>query len=160
MYSFSWTLQEPTDLSLSFVATNSMNALSLLTPRVKICACSNGGTCTLDGILSIQNNSVVMACECPEGSITHVCALQSLELPSSSSAISAWGGRFCEEDLNGCSQFGCFEGVQCYDVPGPGSGAICGTCPSGFSKINQKCAGKSLLISYIVPKKLLNFFSI
>ena len=69
MYSFSWTLQEPVDMSLIFIATNSMNAFSLITPRIEVCACSNGGTCTLDGILSIQNNSVILACECPEGNI-------------------------------------------------------------------------------------------
>lgn len=72
IYSFSWTLQEPVDLPLIFIATNSMNAFSLLTPRVEVCACSNGGTCTLDGILRVQNNSVVLSCECPEGNITCV----------------------------------------------------------------------------------------
>lgn len=69
MYSFRWTMQEPVDMSLIFIANNSMNAISLLIPHVEVCACSNGGTCTLDGILGIQNNRVVLACECPEGNI-------------------------------------------------------------------------------------------
>ena len=58
----------------------------------------------------------------------------------------AWGGRFCQEDLKGCSQVGCSEGVQCYDIPVPGSGATCGACLSGFYKIEQKCSGKYLII--------------
>ena len=52
-----------------------------------------------------------------------------------------WKGRYCEEDQNGCSELACFEGVQCYDVPAPGSGAICGPCPLGYQGDGEKCAG-------------------
>lgn len=52
-----------------------------------------------------------------------------------------WEGRYCGNDLDGCSELTCFEGVQCYDVPAPGSGAICGSCPDGYMGDGEKCAG-------------------
>ena len=58
------------------------------------------------------------------------------------SLYSAWVGDYCEEDLDGCSEFSCFPGVQCFDVPAPGSGAVCGPCPMGYVKDEEKCAGK------------------
>ena len=53
----------------------------------------------------------------------------------------AFGGRFCEEDINGCSEIECFEGVECFDVPAPGVGAKCGACPLGYSGDGEKCIG-------------------
>ena len=55
--------------------------------------------------------------------------------------LTAWGGRYCESDRNGCSEINCFEGVQCYDVPAPGSGAICEHCSNGYIVYGEKCAG-------------------
>ena len=52
-----------------------------------------------------------------------------------------WEGRYCENDLDGCSELTCFEGVQCYDVQAPESGAICGSCPDGYVGDGEKCAG-------------------
>ena len=45
----------------------------------------------------------------------------------------AYTGRFCNEDLDGCTELICFAGVECMDVPAPGTGATCGPCPDGFS---------------------------
>ena len=60
--------------------------------------------------------------------------------------LSAYGGEFCEEDRNGCSEIQCFEGVECLDVPAPGVGAMCGVCPGGYTGDGEKCFGKTRLI--------------
>lgn len=54
----------------------------------------------------------------------------------------AWEGRFCNEDVDGCSEVTCFEGVQCFDIPAPGLGAVCGPCPIGYGGDGEKCSGK------------------
>ena len=55
--------------------------------------------------------------------------------------ITAWTGRFCEEDRNGCSEVTCYPGVVCIDVAAPGVGAQCDSCPSGFTGNGIKCTG-------------------
>ena len=66
-YTFTWTQLEPDNTSLVFVANDSLGAASTLSPRVEVCACQNRGNCTLDGILGMESNTVIMECECPEG---------------------------------------------------------------------------------------------
>ena len=66
-YTFSWTVSGVIDYSLTFVAVDSMNAVSTLSPRVEICACQNNGVCTLEGILGIVGNVIDMECECTPG---------------------------------------------------------------------------------------------
>lgn len=39
-------------------------------------------------------------------------------------------GTLCS-DTDGCTPDPCFAGVACTDVPAPGTGATCGSCPSG-----------------------------
>ena len=56
--------------------------------------------------------------------------------------LAAYGGEFCEEDRNGCSEIQCFQGVECLDVPAPGVGAMCGECPEGYTGDGEKCFGK------------------
>lgn len=53
----------------------------------------------------------------------------------------AFSGPFCQEDHNGCADTRCFEGVECMDVPAPGTGAVCGPCPQGYTNVSQKCYG-------------------
>jgi len=53
----------------------------------------------------------------------------------------AYAGRYCTEDVDGCSDASCFEGVECSDVAAPGVGATCGACPSGYSGDGTKCTG-------------------
>ena len=53
----------------------------------------------------------------------------------------AWMGPFCESDVDGCDEISCYEGVDCFDVPAPGEGAMCGPCPVGFTGDGQKCLG-------------------
>ena len=50
-------------------------------------------------------------------------------------------GPFCESDVDGCNEISCYEGVDCFDVPAPGEGAMCGPCPVGFTGDGQKCLG-------------------
>ena len=54
----------------------------------------------------------------------------------------AYSGDTCSEDENGCSNIECFRGVECLDVPAPGVGAVCGSCPAGFTGDGLKCSGK------------------
>ena len=63
---------------------------------------------------------------------------------NTSCIFSAYGGDFCEEDRNGCSEIQCFEGVECLDVPAPGVGAMCGACPDGYTGDGEKCFGTNL----------------
>ena len=56
---------------------------------------------------------------------------------------SAYSGRFCEVDVNGCSEISCFEGVNCTDNPAPQTGATCGPCPAGLEGDGIKCVGKT-----------------
>ena len=67
LFTFVWTVQQPTNISLNFFARDSLNASSTLSPRVEVCACANGGECTLDGLLSTDDSSVIMNCLCNEG---------------------------------------------------------------------------------------------
>ena len=53
----------------------------------------------------------------------------------------AFTGRFCEEDLDGCTELICFDGVECRDVAAPGVGATCGPCPTGHSGNGLNCMG-------------------
>ncbi len=57
------------------------------------------------------------------------------------SLLLAYGGDFCEEDRDGCSEIQCFEGVVCLDVPAPGVGAMCGPCSVGYTGNGEKCSG-------------------
>ena len=65
-YAFKWNLHQITDRTLEFTATDTREARSVFMPRVEICACKNGGTCTLTGVIS-DMNTVIMNCLCPEG---------------------------------------------------------------------------------------------
>ena len=65
-YLFTWNLYEVVDLSLSFEAADELDAVSMLIVQVYICACQNGGNCTLNGVLS-SHSTIVLNCVCPEG---------------------------------------------------------------------------------------------
>ncbi len=65
-YDFRWSLQQATYQPIVFLANDSKGAASLFSPRVEVCACVNGGNCTLDGVLS-NNSTIVLNCLCTEG---------------------------------------------------------------------------------------------
>ena len=58
-----------------------------------------------------------------------------------SSYFTAYDGRVCENDANGCNAISCLPGQSCEDNRAPDSGAIC-ACPMGYLVINSKCVGK------------------
>ena len=66
IYTFAWTDLHLTEEGVTFVATDSLNATSTLSPRIEYCGCWNGGTCILDDILGM-GHIVFMSCECPPG---------------------------------------------------------------------------------------------
>ena len=53
----------------------------------------------------------------------------------------AYSGATCSEDRNGCAEVECFSGVQCFDIPAPGVGAMCGPCQTGFTGDGLTCFG-------------------
>ena len=65
-YEFRWTLQEITSDALVFVANDTRGASSVFVPTVEVCACVNGGNCTLDGLLTSEA-TVVLNCVCSDG---------------------------------------------------------------------------------------------
>lgn len=65
-YVFRWTLQEITTDPLVFIANDTDGVASVFVPIVEVCACVNGGNCTLDGLLS-SAATVVMNCLCSDG---------------------------------------------------------------------------------------------
>ena len=137
-YIFSWTIPKVDNISLAFYATDSLNATSILSVQLQICACSNGGNCTLIGLSNSDAQSVVMNCDCPKGlflAVLHAyCIYYTIH--------AAYDGSFCEKDRNGCLEASCFTGVQCYDVPAPGVGITCGPCPIGYLGDGSNCAGQ------------------
>ena len=67
VYTFTWTLMESDNITVVFSATDSQNATYILTPQVQICRCENNGNCTLDGLLNLEQNPILMNCQCTEG---------------------------------------------------------------------------------------------
>ena len=71
-YTLTWLLMS-SDLidfnrTIRITARDSLNASSLLVPQIQICACnSEGGNCTLDGLIDIIANPLILNCECGLG---------------------------------------------------------------------------------------------
>ena len=137
-YSFKFTVHGgQVDTTLAITAEDSKGAAATLTPILEVCGCINGGNCTLQGLLTIELTTVIMNCECPEGIFAILVHNNLLVL------FLAYSGQFCERDTDGCSEIQCFEGVQCTDVPAPGVGAYCGSCPTGYTGDGFKCIGNN-----------------
>ena len=69
-YTITWTPADNTSvLNLTIVAVdlNFENISSIFKPVVHLCACENGGNCTIDGLLTNDFSFVVLNCKCPEG---------------------------------------------------------------------------------------------
>ena len=50
--------------------------------------------------------------------------------------------------MDGCLEIMCFTGVECTDVQAPGTGAICGDCPTGFTGDGEKCLGMHYFVNH------------
>ena len=71
-YTLTWLLMSSdlTDFNrtIRITARDSLNASSLLVPQIQICACnSEGGNCTLEGLIDIIANPLILNCECGLG---------------------------------------------------------------------------------------------
>ena len=65
-YTFRWTPETIPTSDLSFIVEDDLGATTLHSPILHVCACFNGGVCTLEGISTdqlIRN----LTCTCTEG---------------------------------------------------------------------------------------------
>lgn len=75
MYTLTWLLMS-SDLidfnqTIRITARDSLNASSLLVPQLQICACNSvGGNCTLEGLIDIVANPLILNCECSLGKLS------------------------------------------------------------------------------------------
>lgn len=54
--------------TIRIIARDDLNATSLLIPQLQICACnSQGGNCTLAGLIDIASNPLILNCQCTPG---------------------------------------------------------------------------------------------
>ena len=54
--------------TIRVIARDDLNATSLLEPQLQICACSSqGGNCTLDGLIDVAANPLILNCQCSLG---------------------------------------------------------------------------------------------
>ena len=69
MYNFTFDVSAVINSTVSFVASDTLNASSLLDPQLLVCAC-NSGNCTLEGLLDRDSDPLIMNCLCSEGKDT------------------------------------------------------------------------------------------
>ena len=72
LYSFSTNYSNITNATVTFLINDTLGSASMLAPQLQICACINGGTCTMDGILNVNQNPLLLNCQCSQG--THFTA--------------------------------------------------------------------------------------
>lgn len=69
MYTFIWTPIAIPTREMSFIALDEVGAATVHTPFVQVCACFNGGECTLQGVPSTNKLIQNLTCLCTEGSL-------------------------------------------------------------------------------------------
>ena len=69
-YSFTWTLMEPREVLLTFIARDSQNGTAVMSPQLQICGCANNGVCTMNGVTNTDGGFILLECDCTEG--THL----------------------------------------------------------------------------------------
>ena len=75
MYTLTWLLMS-SDLvnfnqTIRITARDLLNATSLLVPQLQVCGCSSmGGNCTLDGLIDIIANPLILTCQCGLGKLS------------------------------------------------------------------------------------------
>ncbi|CAK8682434.1 unnamed protein product [Clavelina lepadiformis] len=118
---FTWTPLSTDVTSITIYVTDSTNLTSSVGVTIRLCACANNGTCSFASFAVADNSNrfYVGSCMCPD----------------------AYDGLYCDEDFNPCrSEPPCYDGVECTDVPAPGSGYECGACPSGSTGDGVFCS--------------------
>ncbi len=68
-YTFRWRPESSPSTILSFVAVDELGAATLHSPVLHVCACFNGGQCTLEGVPSTDQLIQNLTCICPEGNV-------------------------------------------------------------------------------------------
>ena len=74
-YTLTWLLMT-SDLvnfnqTIRITARDSLNASALLVPQLQICACSStGGNCTLEGLIDVVANPLILNCQCSLGKLS------------------------------------------------------------------------------------------
>ena len=53
--------------TLTIIATDPHSASSTITLTLYLCACANGGNCTLEGLPSSDAKTIIMNCACSQG---------------------------------------------------------------------------------------------
>ena len=66
-YTFTWTPARIPTHSLTFMAEDSLGAVTLHSPLLQVCACFNGGECVDEGVSSDDQLLRIVACQCTEG---------------------------------------------------------------------------------------------
>ena len=67
LFTFSWNLTEFENMTLTFIATDSLGAIAFLQPQLLVCPCQNEGNCTTGGLLDTAANPLLMNCLCNPG---------------------------------------------------------------------------------------------
>ena len=68
-YTFKWTPIAIPTTELTFLAVDQLGAATVHTPFVQVCACFNGGECTLQGVPSTNRLIQNLTCLCTEGKL-------------------------------------------------------------------------------------------
>lgn len=68
-YTFRWTPETVPNRILSFLAEDELNASTIHSPVLHVCACFNGGECSLEGISSTNELLINLTCTCAEGMV-------------------------------------------------------------------------------------------
>jgi hypothetical protein len=67
LITFTWNLTEFENMTLTFIATDSLGAVAFLRPQLLVCPCQNNGSCTTGGLLDTAANPLLMNCFCNLG---------------------------------------------------------------------------------------------
>eukprot|EP00117_Sycon_ciliatum_P009054 scpid1187/ scgid4064/ Laminin subunit alpha-5; Laminin-10 subunit alpha; Laminin-11 subunit alpha; Laminin-15 subunit alpha len=117
---FYWKPSNHSAVTLRFEATDIEGATSTFLPNIVFCGCQNGGTCLPIDMAEVDfgdDSFLLQECSCPD----------------------AYSGNRCEADADGCKEVSCYMGVECTDVPAPGTGANCSDCPAGLTGDGSTC---------------------
>ena len=64
---FTWNLTDFENMTLTFIAVDSLGATAFLRPQLVVCPCQNNGSCTTGGLLDTAANPLLMNCLCKLG---------------------------------------------------------------------------------------------
>ena len=120
---FNWTVQNVTNLTIQFMATDSKGAASLFEIAVNLCKCRFSEQCDFSEYVGDSSGPIrVVGCNCSE----------------------QYTGDFCWTEVDPCSDDPCYEGLNCTAKKDP-FGFACDSCPVGLAGDGETCYGKLAL---------------